>query len=143
MHEALFFFFPPLADWCKCAGILLSFDVAKGQTHPQMSHLYSLIPRWRFTWFLASPSCAVAKLQILHMKGLDPGAESSTETQYHVWRKCVALLIKHEGINAEQKCDFASRIVSQCRPCAALLVLGEDVGPLQCYKKQEALTSSP
>lgn len=24
-----------------------------------------------------------------------------------------------------------------------LLVLGEDVGPLQCYKKQEAFTSSP
>lgn len=63
--------------------VLFFQSFLKDVTHPQMSHLYSLMPRCLFTWFLASPSWAVAKLQILHMKGLDPakeGMESSYPT---------------------------------------------------------------
>lgn len=51
-------------------------QLKKRKTHPQMWHLYSLMPRCLFTWFLASPSWAVAKLQILHMKGLEPVEQS-------------------------------------------------------------------
>lgn len=47
------------------------------ETHPHMSHLYSRMPRCLFTWFRASPSWAVAKLQSLHMKGLEPATHST------------------------------------------------------------------
>lgn len=66
-------------------------------THPHMSHLYSRMPRCLFTWFLASPSWAVAKLQILHIKGLDPVKQMTERKKWQIRKNTsVGMLCDHK-----------------------------------------------
>lgn len=110
-------FAPNFFDPSSTLGIVSLKNCTLRVTHPHMSHLYSRMPRCLFTWFLASPSWAVAKLQILHMKGLDP-AKHSTEKSHATIILCLketAILIKHDCISAGQKSDFTLRIIFQCQ----------------------------